>query len=908
MILPRLSAFEKPRLEFRSVERALRATMLSFTALPVLALAQAPVAKDVDGLTIPCSTGTVHLQVFSPRSIRVVAGPNVPTSYVTVARPLGSNWTWSSSAAEVRLRTSLLEARVNRRTGRVVFFDLKGHSILGEGARTLANGGVSQGFGLTRGEAIYGLGQHQQGLLDYRGSSVHLQQRNTEIAVPFLLSSKGYGVLWDNASITDVNVGTGDVSRFPDGLLHADDDRPGLTGHYYLGKDFAKLVFERVDPAVDFDWTQTPPPGLPRTGYSVRWTGTIEIAKSGTYGFNVSSDDGARLWIDGKPAFADWTERPERETASRVALSRGRHTIRLEFFQSGGESVVRFRWAPPGKEDEVRWRSEAAKAVDYTFLYGPEPDAIVAEYRRLTGPAPMLPRWAWGLWQSKERYQSQRELLDVVGEYRRRGFPLDGIIQDWRYWDPDRWGSHTLDPARFPDPSGMIRDLHAQNVHLLISVWGKFVSGIDNARALKEAGALYPQVANGEQYYDPFSPAGRRVYWSQIERKLFPYVDGWWLDASEPELGGRWGEYRDFTTAMGKGAELFNAYPLMHTEGVYQGQRAKTEDKRVVILTRSAYLGQQRNSAISWSGDINGTWDVFRSQIPAGIDFSLSGIPYWNTDIGGFFAPNRISPEYEELFTRWYQFGAFCPMFRVHGTNVAKEPWRFSEATQRTLLDFDRLRYHLLPYIYSTAWQVTNSGASMMRGLVLDFRNDPKALAVRDQYLFGPSLLVNPVTEARSTARPVYLPKGASWVDFWTGKRFAGGQTTLAAAPISEMPLFVRAGSILPYGPEVQSAADSPDPLEIRIYPGADGSFELYDDAGDGYAYERGERAVVPLHWNDRTRTLIVGARQGSYPGMASRRTFRIVVVTLGHGVGIPNSDKPDRTIEYDGREKAVRL
>lgn len=869
---------------------------------------QNPVIRDADGLVVPCARETVRLQVFSPRSVRVVAGLAVPKSFVTIARPTADGWSWSSSNREARLRTSVLEARVDRSSGQVTFFDLKGREIVGERGRSLANGAVDQSFGLAKGEAIYGLGQHQQGVLDYRGTSVHLQQKNMEIALPFLLSSRGYGVLWDNASVTDVNVGAGDVGPIPDGALRSEDGQPGLTGRYFLGKNFEKVAFERIDPKVDFDWTTTPPPGLPRYGYSVRWTGTIDIPKAGTYGFFATSDDGARLWIDGKPVFADWTERAEKATSGQVSLSRGRHTIRLEFFQNGGESVMRFAWAPPGKEDEVRWRSEAGKAIDYTFLYGPDPNRVIAEYRHLTGPAPLLPRWAWGLWQSKERYQSQQELLNVVSEYRRRGFPLDGIIQDWRYWDPDRWGSHTLDPARYPDPSSMIRDLHAQNVHMLISVWGKFVSGIQNAQELQAAGALYPQVANGEQYYDPFSPAGRRVYWSQLARKLFPYTDGWWLDASEPELGSRWGEYRDFTTAAGPGKEVFNAYPLLHTQGVYQGQRAATDAKRVLILTRSAYLGQQRNSAISWSGDIVGSWDVLRAQIPAGIDFSLSGVPYWNTDIGGFFGPNRITPEYEELFTRWYQFGAFCPMFRVHGTNIAKEPWRFSEATQRTLLDFDRLRYHLLPYIYSASWQVTNAGASMMRGLVLDFPRDPQALSVRDQYLFGSAIMVCPVTQPGAKARSVYLPAKTSWIDFWTGERQPGGRAVSANAPISAMPLFVRAGSIVPYGPQVQSTAESSDPLEIRVYPGADGAFDLYDDAGDGYAYERGERAVIPMRWDDRRQTLTLGTRQGSYPGMEPRRTFRVVIVRTGHGVGIANENAPDRTVMYDGKAQVVRL
>ncbi len=876
-------------------------------AVPSLGFAQA-VARAADDLLVPTRVGMVRLQVFSPRAIRVVAGPALPKSFVVLAKPLGKGWTWSATGVEARLRTSVLETRVDRRTGRVAFYDLDGRPIIAEKGRDLADGAVRQAFTLAPGEAIYGLGQHQSGALDYRGTTVRLQQENMEIAIPFLLSSRGYGLLWDNASVTDVNVGAGDKGAIPTAALRADDGTPGLTGHYFTGTDFSKEAFTRTDPNVDFDWSRTPPPGLPHDGYSVRWSGTLDVAKAGTYGFTAISDDGARLLIDGKLVFADWTARALKPTAGRIALAKGRHAVRFEYFQNAFDARVRLTWQPPGDEGEIRWSSEAGKTVDYTFLYGPTPDRAIAEYRRLTGPAPMLPRYAFGLWQSKERYRSQRELLDVVEEYRRRGFPLDGIVQDWRYWDPERWGSHVLDPKRYPDPAGMIRDLHARNVHLLISVWAKFVDGIPNAQALAAAGALFPQVTNGERYYDPSGPAGRRVYWSQIRRRLFPYVDGWWLDASEPELGGSWGEFRNYTTARGSAREVFNAYPLFHTQAVYEGQRAATKDKRVVILTRSAYAGQQRNSAISWSGDIQGTWDAFRAQIPAGIDFSLSGVPYWNTDIGGFFAPNRITPDYEELFTRWYQYGAFCPMFRVHGTNVAKEPWRFSEAAQRRLLDYDRLRYHLLPYVYSTAWQVTHAGASMMRGLVSDFGSDPSALAVKDQYLFGPSVMVCPVTTPGSKARPVYLPKGSAWVDFWTGHRLAGGETVQAAAPLATMPLLVRAGAVVPYGPSVQNASERPDPLEIRVYPGADGAFTLYDDAGDGYAYEQGQYATIPLRWNEKARTLTIGPRQGRYPAMAARRTFRVVLVAPGHGVGIANEPKPDRVIAYDGTARAVKL
>jgi alpha-D-xyloside xylohydrolase len=424
---------------------------------------------------------------------------------------------------------------------------------------------------------------------------------------------------------------------------------------------------------------------------------------------------------------------------------------------------------------------------------------------------------------------------------------LDCVIQDWFYWAPHPWGSHQFDTNRYPDFAGLMNELHSDHAHLIISVWGRFDEGSSNWLEMKNAGALYPEVFSNFlgsakfQYYDPFNPVARRIYWRQISGQLFADgIDGWWLDASEPELDGRWGQYRDFTTATGAAFKVFNAYPLMHTTGIYWGQRAETSKKRVFILTRSAWAGQQRNAAVTWSGDIEGTWNVFAKQIPAGLNFAASGIPYWNTDIGGFIGGDPADPGYAELFTRWFQFGAFCPMFRVHGTSHPKEMWRFDTNTEAILIRYDNLRYHLLPYIYSVAWQVSSDNYTMMRPLVMDFCQDTNVYDIADQYLFGPALMVCPVTRPGATNRSVYLPSGAQWIDFWTGRTFSGGQQIETTAPIQTLPLFVRAGSIIPYGPNVQYASAKSDPIELRIYPGADGHFVLYEDEGDNYDYERG--------------------------------------------------------------------
>jgi alpha-D-xyloside xylohydrolase len=573
----------------------------------------------------------------------------------------------------------------------------------------------------------------------------------------------------------------------------------------------------------------------------------------------------------------------------------------------------------------LRWSSEYGKAIDYYFCYGDGTIATaMAAYRRLTGAAPMMPRWEFGFWQSKERYASQEELLGVATRLRDLKVPVDGIIQDWQYWPAgnNTWGSHLFDPRRYPDPSAMFHQLHDLHYHTLISVWAKFDLGSKNSDQLNAAGGMFPEVTTyafppGKgQWYDPFSTAGREIYWKQIHDELFSKgVDGWWLDAPEPEIGGM--GFRTYTTPLGPGYEVYNAYPLMHSSGIYAGQRAATDKKRVVILTRSAYAGQQRNSAITWSGDIQATWQVLQKQIPAGLNFSLSGIPYWNTDTGGFFG-NRsagngdpANPQYEELFTRWFQFSSFCPMFRVHGSyglNPGKEFWRFDEATQEILRTYLNLRYRLLPYTYSTAWQVTSNGSTFMQPLVMNFPKDPKVLNIGNQYFFGPSIMVTPVTMAGATEQAVYLPAaGAPWYNFWTGETSPAGERVNASAPVKTLPLFVRGGSILPMGPFLQYSNEKPaDPIELRIYRGADGHFTLYQDEGDSYGYEKGQYETIPIRWHDSSRTLEIGARTGSFPGMLKEHTFNIVMVSRDRGAGVELATQFDSVVHYTGQ--AIRI
>ncbi len=775
---------------FRSVILVFVIALFSSTLLQAATQLKS-VKKQNDGVLLQTTAGLLRIQLWSERVVRIsyAPGPAIPSdnSLSTIGKQQNTHWTLRETPEAILVGTTALQVRVDRNTTAVSFLDSKGNPIAQEADQgrefastpieNMSGTSVHLAFVLQPGEQIYGLGQQQEGSMSHRGTSVHLAQKNGAVALPVIVSSNGYGVFWDNASVTDVEVGI------------------------------------------------------------------------------------------------------------------------------------------KGAEDLLRWKSELGPMIDYYFFYGPNTDNVIQGYRQVTGQAPLMPRWLWGFFQCKERYASQTELIGILSQYRDRKVPIDGIIQDWQYWPKGGWGSHEFEASRYPDPAAMVKTIHDMNAHVLISVWSRFDLGTKNGEELERAGAMYPPVLKNVyppgqgKWYDAFSPAGRSLYWKQISSKLFTLgFDGWWLDATEPELSGNWGEFRWFKTAAGPGAAVFNAYPLMTTTGVYQGQRAETDRKRVVILTRSAYAGQQRNSAVTWSGDIHGKWDVLKKQIPAGLNFSISGIPYWNTDIGGFFGGDPKDKQYQELFTRWFQFGAFNPMFRVHGTGAGKEVWQWDEPTQEIWKKYVALRYRLLPYIYSTSWKVTNQAGTMMRPLVMDYSQDHQALNITDQYLFGRGLMINPVTDANANSRSVYLPGNAGWYDFWTGARQQGGLSVKAAAPIDIMPIYVPAGTILPLGPSLQYASEkAPDPLEVRVYPGADGSFTLYEDEGDGYNYEKGLYSIIPFAWNEATKTLTIGARKGEFPGMMARRTFHVVFVREEHGVGVPETQNADRIVKYDGKSVEIK-
>jgi alpha-D-xyloside xylohydrolase len=822
------------------------------------------------------------------------------------------------------IRTERLVVRWDEGHGRLSFHAADGRRLLEEagGEMIPAPQGewplyhTKQRWSVNAGEAYYGLGQHEQSVMNYSGHSVLLKQENKDAVTPFVLSSGGYGILWD------------------------------------------------------------------------------------------------------------------------------------------ANSTCTFRAEKPG---EITFSAEAAFELEYYVILGPSYDEIIAGYRELTGAAPMFPKWAFGYMQSKERYKTRQELLGTAARFRELGFPIDLMIQDWRYWseDNDKWSGMIWDPERFPDPDGMIRELHDDlNMKLMAVIWPIVGTETELADELEKVKGFYEGFAwpGSVKLYKPYNKSARDLYWKYANRGLFQRgVDAWWMDGSEPENIERFSGDSDY----GPLAASHNAYSLVHTEGIYRHQRAMSEEKRVMILTRSVYAGQQRAAAATWSGDITAGWDTFRKQVAAGINFCMSGLPYWTTDIGGFFLgtyKGNQDPAYRELYTRWFQFGTFCPLFRSHGTHTAREPWHFGEELYPVLKKYTELRYRLMPYIYTLASEVTRNHGTIMRGLPMDFAHDPQVRENGRQFMFGPSILVCPVMEglldAISTTIPsgcliqpdgtpgglraeyftgrnfeskvrtgidpeinfnwsineppglprenysvrweglfevgetgryeietisddgvrlwvdgqlvidqwqergetrcsaaldliagschalkleyfqggghasvqllwtlpsmrqnkerieaeVYLPACEGWYDFWTGERFDGGQTIRRETPIDLMPLYVRAGSILPMGPKMQYVGEKPvDPIELRIYPGRDADFVLYEDEGDNYNYESGAFSLIPMHWDDATRTLTIGGRNGFYPGMRTEQTFRVVVVSSGHGEGLIPESQPDAVIAYQG-------
>lgn len=612
---------------------------------------------------------------------------------------------------------------------------------------------------------------------------------------------------------------------------------------------------------------------------------------------------------------------------------------------------------------ETSFSSEVGGCIDYYFMYGGSADGVIAEVRTLTGEVPMMPLWSYGFMQSKERYKSQDETVGVVKKYRELGIPLDCIIQDWQYWGNNYlWNAMDFQNPAFSRPKEMIDEVHAMNAHMMISIWSSFGPATKPYRALDKEGLLFnietwPQSGvegwppnmdypSGVRVYDAYSSKARDIYWNYLNKGIFQLgMDGWWMDSTEPDHFNHKKEDFDHQTAMGSFRSVRNAYPLMTVGGVYDHQRAETDDKRAIILTRSGFLGQQRYASNVWSGDVQSSWDSFRKQVTAGLNYSLTGMPHWNSDLGGFFAGSYNTswadnsavknPMYQELYVRWVQFGTFCPMMRSHGADVPREFYWYGkkgEPVYDALVNAVKLRYALLPYIYSTSWDVSHNRSTFMRALFMDFLGDKKAWNVTDEYMFGKAFLVAPVVHAQYTpelvqkdlkenegwgsdskteidkvvaadfaqakSMDVYLPAGTRWFNYWTNEVQEGGKNVTVETTLGRIPLFVRAGSVVPVGPDVQYSGEKAwDNLTVCVYPGADGNFTLYEDEFDNYNYEKGAYTEIPMTWDDSKRTLTIGSRKGGYTGMLAKRQF--VVKT---------ADGKERTVTYTGKKVQVKF
>jgi alpha-D-xyloside xylohydrolase len=714
-----------------------------------------------------------------------------------------TDFTVTETSGEIMITTNQLKVVVDKQTNAVTYTDLNGKVILredGSQGKTMAAATIAgiatysctTQFSSPADEALYGLGCHPEDTLsiNYKGRNQEMAIKYMTGAIPVLLSTKGYGIMWDNYS----------ASKF-------------------YGSEAANTKF--------------------------------------------------------------------------------------------------------------RYESESGNMVDYYFIYGPGFDRIISAYRIATGQAPLYPKWSFGLFQSQDRYKSQTEVLTVKDKYRNAKIPVDVIVQDWFYWEPNVIGSHVMWPGRYPDPKAMVDELHNANFHAMISIWPVFSKGTPTYDQMAHSGGLTDILWDNamthilDSYYDAHSPQARELYWKQAYDSLIGRYgwDAWWVDQCEPDNGNNLDLRRKSNFAIGRGIDYLNTYSLVHSTGLYDNWRRDVPGKRAYFLIRQAFAGQQRNAATLWSSDITCTWRAFKSQVPQGINACVSGIPYWTSDIGGYHfhwqAPDWSAPINRELFTRWFQFGAFSPIFRIHGKGeraLFSDNWDAS--TKAILLNYDNLRYRLLPYIYSLSWKVTNEGYTIMRSLAFDFRADEGIKNIPDQYMFGPAFLVNPVTERMyslpnnkeiNKTRKVYLPEPANWYDFWTGKLIPGGQTIEAAAPIETLPLYIKAGSIVPMGPYLQYAAEKPaDPVELRIYTGADAAFVLYEDENDTYNYEHGKYSTIAMKWNENEKTLTIGDRKGEYPGMLKDRSFRIVWVTAKNGIGTEPAKQAEE-VQYSGKEIKIK-
>ena len=937
----------------------------------------------------------IRLQVVSDRIIRVQAtaeqGFRNKQSLIIVPQNSKAQYKVEEQGDDLIITTAAMRAVLNEATGQITFYDLKDQVLLKEvaqGGKTfkpftvpdreigvdIAKVPDAQKHGWSwralfdspDNEAFYGLGQHQSEELNMKGKNEDLFQYNTKVSVPFVISNKNYGILWDSYSYCRWG-NPGDYLQLNRAFkLYDKDGKEGQLTGTYVAKNGQKIVrgedsiyFEYAMPEAseicnktDKGGIQNLPKGFALNGSKVVYEGYVEAPTNSFYQFILYYAGYTKIYIDGKLVVPErWrTAWNPNSYKFETAIQKGKKTpIRIEWQPDGDVSYCGLRVAAPRSEAEKNqlsiW-SEMSPDMDYYFIAGKNMDEVISGYRTLTGKAPVYPKWVLGFWQSRERYQSSKDIEENMKKFRDLKIPVDNIVQDWNYWKLDSWGSHEFESARYPNPQAMLDSVHALHGRFMISVWPKFYDTVKNYKELDAKGWMYHQAIKDDihdwlgfrgSFYDAYDAGARKMFWRQMDENLYTKykfgIDAWWMDASEPNV-------RDCTpmwyrkalsgpTALGTSTEYFNAYSIVNADAIYNGQRSVNPNQRVFLLTRSGFAGEQRYSTATWSGDIATRWEDMRAQMTAGLNYSMAGLPFWGMDQGGFCVENRYVAaqqefdkngtenadlkEWRELQARWNQFGCFVPLYRAHGQWPLREVWNIAPADHpayKTIVAYDKLRYRLMPYLYSMAGMVHLKDYTMMRGLVMDFNGDDKVLDIKDQWMFGSALMACPVGEYQKYSREVYLPKQKGWYDFYTGAYHAGGQTIVADAPYDKIPVFIPEGAILPIGPEMQwSDEKKPELIDLYVYAGKDGSYTLYEDEGTNYNYEKGKYAVIDFKYDDARKQVTIGARKGSFDGMLQKRRFNIILVDQKKQQGVNLAKSPKgKVVKYSGQAMTVKL
>ncbi len=903
---------------------------------------------------------SVSLKVINKDIIRVSSAPGKelkeePGMMCSYDKTMNNDWTSRLSGDTAILETSSLKACVSTKTGEVSFYELNGKLILREqngGGKTFNKIKVDNHEGYTMrqvfesepDEALYGLGQHQSDEFNYKGKNETLYQYNTKVSVPFLVSSKNYGILWDNYSLTRF----GDPRPYENldqfRLFDKTGKEGGLTATYMINKDPKNVFVERNENKVDYENLETVksfPENFPFNNSAISWEGEIMPKESGLYHFILYYAGYTKVYLDDSLVVAErwrtaWNPNSFKFTANLDKDKK--HKIRIEWKPDGGISYISLKAlspVPQKEQEKISFWSEMGKQIDYYFIKGENADKVISGYRTITGKAQVMPKWSMGFWQSRERYKTQNELLSALREFRQRHIPIDNIVLDWSYWVEDQWGSHDFDKKRFSDPEAMIREIHDSSARIMISVWPKFYYNTEHYKELDAKGWMYRQavkdsikdwIANGYigSFYDAYSEGARKLYWKQMDEHLYSKgIDAWWMDASEPDiLSNASMDYRKKLmnpTALGSSTEFFNGYGLMNAKGIYEGQRSSNNDARVFLLTRSGYAGSQKYGAAIWSGDIGTRWEDMKAQISAGLNYSVSGNPYWTMDNGGFCVEKRYEraregsadlDEWRELNVRWHQFGAFAPLFRSHGQYPYREIWNIAPNTHPaygSMKYYNELRYRLMPYIYTLAGMCHLDDYTIMRPLVMDFSNDKDVYNIGDQYMFGPAMMVCPVYQYKSREKSVHFPTGNIWYDLYDGTSYEGGVNKTVSAPYEKMPVFVCAGSIIPTGKLIQSTSENQRDLTILVYAGKNGEFNLYEDENLNYNYEKGKYSRIKISYDDKSGKIEIADREGSYEGMPLERKISFVYITMQKPYSIDNY-LINTTVNYTGKKISVNL